>query len=165
MDDEARSQIDRGLPAGPLSGAPYLLKDLYQPYTGVAVSNGSRLFDGFVADHDGTLTERLKAAGVVIVGRSNTPEFGLACTTEPVRFGPTRNPWNLGHSAGGSSGGAVGGGGRRHGAGRPCHRWRRLDPHSGRPLRPVRPEAHARAQSRRPRCGRGVERACRAAMR
>jgi len=106
MDDEARVQINRGLPAGPLSGAPYLLKDLYQPYTGVAVSNGSRLFDGFVADHDGTLTERLKAAGVVIAGRSNTPEFGLACTTEPVRFGPTRNPWSLQHSAGGSSGGA-----------------------------------------------------------
>jgi len=106
MDGEARRQIERGLPAGPLSGAPYLLKDLYQPYAGVAISNGSRLFDGFVADHDGTLTERLKAAGVVITGRSNTPEFGLACTTEPVRFGPTRNPWSLGHSAGGSSGGA-----------------------------------------------------------
>ena len=107
MDEQARHQIDRGLPAGPLAGAPYLLKDLYQPYAGVPVSNGSRLFDGFLADHDGTLTERLKAAGIVIVGRSNTPEFGLNCGTEPVRFGPTRNPWNLGHSAGGSSGGAA----------------------------------------------------------
>jgi amidase len=107
MDKEARRQVERGLPAGPLSGAPYLLKDLYQPYAGVAVSNGSRLFDGYVADRDGTLTERLKAAGVVIAGRSNTPEFGLNCNTEPVRFGPTRNPWNLGHSAGGSSGGAA----------------------------------------------------------
>jgi amidase len=107
MDDQARGQVARGLPAGPLSGAPYLLKDLYQPYAGVPVSNGSRLFDGFVADHHGTLTERLLAAGVVIAGRSNTPEFGLNCGTEPVRFGPTRNPWNLGHSAGGSSGGAA----------------------------------------------------------
>jgi amidase/6-aminohexanoate-cyclic-dimer hydrolase len=107
MDEEAHRQIDRGLPPGPLSGAPYLLKDLYQPYAGVPVSNGSRLFDGFVADHDGTLTERLKAAGIVIAGRSNTPEFGLNCGTEPVRFGPTRNPWNLAHSAGGSSGGAA----------------------------------------------------------
>jgi amidase len=107
MDEQAQRQIDRGLPAGPLSGAPYLLKDLYQPYAGVPVSNGSRLFDGFVPDHDGTLTERLKAAGIVIIGRSNTPEFGLNCGTEPVRFGPTRNPWSLAHSAGGSSGGAA----------------------------------------------------------
>ena len=82
----------------------YALQHRGQESCGIAVSNGSRLFDGFVADHDGTLTERLKAAGVVIAGRSNTPEFGLACTTEPVRFGPTRNPWNLQHSAGGSSG-------------------------------------------------------------
>ena len=73
MDDQARGQVARGLPAGPLSGAPYLLKDLYQPYAGVPVSNGSRLFDGFVADHHGTLTERLLAAGIVIAGRSNTP--------------------------------------------------------------------------------------------
>src|SRR5262249_58050633 len=70
------------------------------------LSTGGRLFAGFVADQDGTFTERLKAAGIVIVGRSNTPEFGLACTTEPVRFGPTRNPWNFEYSAGGSSGGA-----------------------------------------------------------
>jgi len=107
MEAAAQRQIDRGLPAGPLAGAPYLLKDLYQPYAGAPVSNGSRLFDGFTADHDGTLTERLKAAGIVILGRSNTPELGLNASTEPVLFGPTRNPWKLTHSAGGSSGGAA----------------------------------------------------------
>jgi amidase len=107
LDDQARAQVAAGLPEGPLSGAPYLLKDLYQPYAGAPVSNGSRLFDGFVAPIDGTLTERLKAAGIVILGRTNTPEFGLNAATEPVRFGPTRNPWNLKRSAGGSSGGAA----------------------------------------------------------
>jgi len=106
FEDLARRQIAGGLPAGPLSGVPYLMKDLYQLYAGAPVSNGSRLFDGFIADHDSTLVERLKAAGIVIVGRSNTPEFGLNCTTEPARFGPTRNPWKSSHSAGGSSGGA-----------------------------------------------------------
>jgi amidase/6-aminohexanoate-cyclic-dimer hydrolase len=106
LEDPARRQIAGGLPAGPLSGVPYLMKDLYQLYAGAPVSNGSRLFDGFVADHDSTLVERLKAAGIVIVGRSNTPEFGLNATTEPSRFGPTRNPWKPTHSAGGSSGGA-----------------------------------------------------------
>ena len=106
MEDLARRQIAGGLPEGPLAGAPYLLKDLYQLYSGGPVSNGSRLFDGFVADHDSTLTARLKAAGVIVVGRSSTPEFGLCCSTEPVRFGPARNPWSLEHSPGGSSGGA-----------------------------------------------------------
>jgi len=106
LEDLARRQITGSLPAGPLSGVPYLMKDLYQLYAGAPVSNGSRLFDGFIADHDSTLVERLKAAGIVIVGRSNTPEFGLNATTEPLRFGPTRNPWKPSHSAGGSSGGA-----------------------------------------------------------
>src|SRR5262249_23168031 len=166
LDDRARAQIAGGLPDGPLSGVPYLLKDLYQPYAGAPVSNGSRLFDGFVAPTDGTLTERLKAAGIVILGRTNTSEFGLNAATEPVRFGPTRNPWNLGRSAGGAGGrGAAGraarrrrGGRRRHGARGACHRRRRLDPCSGLELRAVRAEADARAQPRGSRSRRGLER-------
>jgi amidase/6-aminohexanoate-cyclic-dimer hydrolase len=105
--DAARDAVKRGLPAGPLCGVPYLLKDLYVLETGEPSSNGSRLYDGFVADHDSTLTERLKRAGMVIVGRTNTPEFGINMATEPLRWGPTRNPWSLKHSAGGSSGGAA----------------------------------------------------------
>jgi amidase/6-aminohexanoate-cyclic-dimer hydrolase len=105
--DTARAAVKAGLPAGPLHGVPYLLKDLYALDSGVPCSNGSRLYDGFVADHDTTLTQRLKAAGMVIVGRTNTPEFGLNMATEPVRWGPTRNPWNRDRSAGGSSGGAA----------------------------------------------------------
>ena len=105
--DMARAAVGQGLPQGPLHGVPYLLKDLYAFETGVPVSNCSRLYDGFVPDHDSTITERLKAAGMVIVGRTNSPEFGLNMATEPVRWGPTRNPWNLTRSAGGSSGGAA----------------------------------------------------------
>jgi len=107
MYDEARAVLRHGLPSGPLSGVPYLMKDLYAWQKGARIGNGSRLYDGFVADHDFTLVERYKAAGLVILGRTNTPEFGLNAATEPVANGPTRNPWNLERSAGGSSGGAA----------------------------------------------------------
>jgi amidase/6-aminohexanoate-cyclic-dimer hydrolase len=105
--DDARGAIARGLPPGPLSGVPFLMKDLYAWQQGARIGNGSRLYDGFVADHDFTLVERYKAAGLVILGRTNTPEFGLNAATEPVVNGPTRNPWNPQRSAGGSSGGAA----------------------------------------------------------
>jgi len=107
MYDEGRTALRASLPSGPLAGVPYLMKDLYAWQKGARVGNGSRLYDGFVADHDFTLVERYKAAGLVIIGRTNTPEFGLNAATEPVANGPTRNPWNLERSAGGSSGGAA----------------------------------------------------------
>ena len=105
--DEARAAVAAGLPAGPFTGVPYLLKDLGALYTGAETSFGSTFFTGFVADHDSELTARLKRSGLVIFGKTNTPELGLAPSTEPRRFGPTRNPWNLAYSAGGSSGGAA----------------------------------------------------------
>jgi amidase/6-aminohexanoate-cyclic-dimer hydrolase len=105
--DQARAAIAAGLPDGPFTGVPYLLKDLGALYTGAATSYGSALFDGNVADHDSEITARLKRAGLVIAGKTNTPEMGLCPSTEPRRFGPTRNPWKLSHSAGGSSGGAA----------------------------------------------------------
>ena len=83
------------------AGVPYLLKDLYAWQKGARIGNGSRLYDGFVADHDFTLVERYKAAGLVILDAPNTPEFGLNAATEPVVNGPTRNPWNLERSSGG----------------------------------------------------------------
>jgi Asp-tRNA(Asn)/Glu-tRNA(Gln) amidotransferase A subunit family amidase len=107
MYDEAERSIAAGLPAGPLAGVPFLLKDLGALYAGQPTSFGSALYDGFVADHDTTLVERYRAAGLVIFGKTNTPEMGLAATTEPARFGPTRNPWNLERTPGGSSGGAT----------------------------------------------------------
>ncbi|MBM3488926.1 MAG: amidase [Alphaproteobacteria bacterium] len=107
FEGEARARIAAGLPVGPFTGVPYLLKDLYALYAGQPTANGSRFYQGFVADHDSTLVERLKAAGLVIFGKTNTPEFGLSTSTEPALFGPSRNPWSLAHSAGGSSGGAA----------------------------------------------------------
>jgi Asp-tRNA(Asn)/Glu-tRNA(Gln) amidotransferase A subunit family amidase len=107
MYDQARAAVAAGLPAGPFTGVPYLLKDLGVLYTGAVTSAGSRLFADNLADHDSEITARLKRAGLVIAGKSNTPEMGLAPSTEPRLFGPTRNPWKLDHTAGGSSGGAA----------------------------------------------------------
>src|SRR5262245_6593001 len=104
MYDDARATLRSNLPSGPLAGVPYLIKDLYPWQKGARIGNGSRLYDGFVADRDFTLVERYKAAGLDILGRTNTPEFGLNAATEPVVNGPTRNPWNLDRSAGGSNG-------------------------------------------------------------
>ena len=104
--DEARAAIRAGLPAGPFAGVPYLLKDLGALYAGAITSSGSRFFADNRADHDSEMTARLKRAGLVIFGKTNTPELGLSPSTEPRLFGPTRNPWSLSHSAGGSSGGA-----------------------------------------------------------
>src|SRR5438477_193571 len=107
MYDHARKVIAAGLPSGPFTGVPYLLKDLGAQYTGVVTAGGSRLFATDVADHDSELTSRLRRAGSVIVGKSSTPEMGLAPSTEPSLFGPTKNPWKPSHSAGGSSGDAA----------------------------------------------------------
>ena len=107
MFDQAQARIADGLPAGPLSGVPFLLKDLYQLYTGARTTNGSRLFADYVADHDTTYVARLRAGGVLVIGKTNTPELGLSPSTEPALHGPTRNPWALDRSAGGSSGGSA----------------------------------------------------------
>ncbi len=92
---------------GPFFGVPFLLKDLHSSLEGTITSDGSRSSAKNVADFTDTLTQRCLDSGLVIFGKTNSPEFGLTVTTEPVLFGPTRNPWNLNHSAGGSSGGAA----------------------------------------------------------
>ncbi len=105
--DEAKAMIKDGLPEGPFTGVPYLLKDLHVLLTGTKTTYGSKFFKDYVADHNSTLVDRYLEAGLVIFGKTNSPEFGLTVTTEPELYGPTRNPWNLDHSAGGSSGGAA----------------------------------------------------------
>jgi amidase len=105
-DEFARRQIANGLPDGPFRGVPFLLKDITL-LEDTPTHFGSRAFKDFVADHSSTIASRHLAAGLTIFGKTNSPEFGLSFTTEPVAHGPTRNPWNPGHSAGGSSGGAA----------------------------------------------------------
>ncbi len=103
----ARQAIAAGLPEGPFTGVPMLLKDLGQGCAGLPLTNGSRFSSEQVPDHDGNLAERYKRAGLVIHGRTASSEFGLTTTTESRRHGATRNPWDLAYSTGGSSGGAA----------------------------------------------------------
>ena len=105
--DLARKQIDDGLAKSPLSGVPMLLKNTGFEAEGMVLSSGSELLRNVVSKRDSTITARYKASGMVIVGKSNTPEFALSFTTEPDAFGPTRNPWDLSRTAGGSSGGST----------------------------------------------------------
>ncbi|HEX3498362.1 MAG TPA: amidase family protein [Stellaceae bacterium] len=105
--DRAREAVAAGLPQGPFTGVPFMLKDLGAFQKDVPTSFGSRFFDGFIAQVDATITERYQAAGLVVLARTATPEFGLNASTEPARHGPTRNPWNTARTAGGSSGGAA----------------------------------------------------------
>lgn len=107
MYDYARALAQDGPAEGPFIGVPFLLKDLLASFAGVRMASGSRFLRDFVPDHDSELVARLKRAGLIIAGKTNTPEFGVLPTTEPRLFGPSRNPWNPNRSPGGSSGGAA----------------------------------------------------------
>jgi aspartyl-tRNA(Asn)/glutamyl-tRNA(Gln) amidotransferase subunit A len=92
---------------GPLAGIPIGVKDL-EDAAGYRTTHGSPLWaDDAVAEHDSVLVARLRAAGCVVVGKTNTPEFGWTSKTDNALFGPTKNPWSLEHSPGGSSGGSA----------------------------------------------------------
>ncbi len=103
----ALATVESPLPQGPLSGVPFLLKDLGVQLAGTVTSAGSALNAKAVAAVDSTLVQRLKSSGLVIFGKTNTPEFGLALTTEGRFLGDCRNPWHVDHSTGGSSGGSA----------------------------------------------------------
>lgn len=93
--------------AGPFAGVPFLIKDLGQDYAGLPTSSGSRALSSTPAAEHATVVQRWIDAGLVIFGKTNTPEFGAKGITEPAIWGPTRNPWDLSRSPGGSSGGAA----------------------------------------------------------
>jgi amidase/6-aminohexanoate-cyclic-dimer hydrolase len=105
--DQAREAIRQGLPQGPFTGVPFLVKDLDFRMRGVVSTEGSRLYADNVADADDTVVQRYRQAGLVIFGRTHSPELGGLPTTESALHGITRNPWNLERTAGGSSGGTA----------------------------------------------------------
>jgi Asp-tRNA(Asn)/Glu-tRNA(Gln) amidotransferase A subunit family amidase len=106
--DHGRRAIADGLPDGPFRGVPFLLKDLGAPLTGTKMTRGSRFFaETPPSTFDSENVARLKKAGLVIFGRTNSCEVGLSLTCEPQLYGPTRNPWDLTRISSGSSGGAA----------------------------------------------------------
>jgi amidase len=106
-DDEARRRAAGALPPGPLSGVPFLLKDLLGIWQGHPSTGSSRLLEGWIADFQSEVVRRLEGAGAVIFGQTNTPELGIMAITESRMRGPARNPWDPEHTPGGSSGGSA----------------------------------------------------------
>ncbi len=106
LDEHADERVTQPL-SGPFAGVPFLLKDLHQHLAGYPTSDGCRALAGRPAPRTSTVVQRWLDAGVVVFGKTSTPEFGSKGVTEPTLFGPTRNPWDLERTAGGSSGGSA----------------------------------------------------------
>ncbi len=103
-----RGREDAAKPAeGPFRGVPLLIKDLHYAYAGVPMTSGCKALRNYVPDQDCEMVLRLRKAGLIIIGKTNTPEFGLLGITEPELFGPCRNPWHTDRTPGGSSGGSA----------------------------------------------------------
>ena len=105
--DAARAEIVAGLPEGPFRGVPFLVKELVASVAGAATTASSRLYQHQMPAADSEIVARFRRAGLVIVGKTNSPEFGLSPTTESLLYGVTRNPWRLDRAPGGSSGGSA----------------------------------------------------------
>jgi|CXWL01.1.fsa_nt_gi amidase len=106
MFERAREMAKKKLPDGPFKGVPFLLKDIMGHMEGVPNREGTRLTPNMPSPVTAELVHRYLAAGLIPLGKTNVPEFGLVPTTESKLYGPARNPWNVAHSTGGSSGGS-----------------------------------------------------------
>lgn len=106
MFDIARCAVRELKGDEPYRGVPMLLKDMCAEYAGAPLTEGSRFLKGYISPRDSELVARYRRAGLIVVGKTNCPEFASKPTTEPELYGATRNPWDLGRSPGGSSGGA-----------------------------------------------------------
>ena len=104
--DDAKNAIDSGLPDGPFTGVPFLLKE-FEHFAGAPITNASKFFVDNVCKQDSEVVQRYKNGGLVIVGKTNTSELCITASTESTLYGPCRNPWNTEISTGGSSGGAA----------------------------------------------------------
>jgi amidase len=107
MYDQARVAAKGDLPDSPFKGVPFLQKDMHATVEGVPTSCGTRLLKDIPQPHDSEIVRRYRAAGIIILGKTNVPEFSLLPYTEPEVFGPTNNPWDLTRTPGGSSGGSA----------------------------------------------------------
>lgn len=105
--DRIEDLDERNIPAGRFQGVPFLIKDVLGQEAGRKIEMGSRLCEGMICEQDTHYAEMLRAAGFNIIGRSNTPEYSIAGTTESALYGNTSTPWRKGYSAGGSSGGSA----------------------------------------------------------
>jgi amidase len=107
--DRARAEAAGDLPDGPFRGVPFLLKDFSCRMAGEPLHEGMAFLKriGWIEGHDSWLAEQWRRAGLVVLGRTNTPEVGILPTTEPAAYGPTRNPWATDRTPGGSSGGSA----------------------------------------------------------
>jgi amidase len=105
--DQARTTAKGDLPDGPFKGVPFLLKDMHATVQGVPTSCGTSMLKDVPQPHDSEIVRRYRAAGVILLGKTNVPEFSLLPYTEPQAFGPTHNPWDLARTPGGSSGGSA----------------------------------------------------------
>jgi amidase len=105
--DAARDAAKKSVANGAFSGVPMLLKDMRAGAVGMPTRSGSRMVPPVPADHDSTLVSRYRDAGLIPLGKTNVPEFGILPVSESKLYGPARNPWNTNHTPGGSSGGSA----------------------------------------------------------
>ena len=108
-DERALAEADAIEPGDsrPLAGIPIAIKDLVQMTEGVRTTQGMNAMEEWVPPMDSALVRRVREAGAIVVGKTNTPELGILPVTEPQRFGPARNPWDTSRTPGGSSGGSA----------------------------------------------------------